>query len=214
MRFSRLVPFLLLFSFPLMAQHSSGAPSSGGGSHSSGGSSGGSVSSSSGHASSGPSSASHVSAESHSRSTTSATRNNLATTSQSTAEKRHFFSLPWHKKSSPELVTWRPTPCLNGHNCTPCRAGSRSGVGMCAPQYASCFAGQSWTGSYCALSQNWWLNDCSGIARQMEAQRRLNDPGQSLIYQQLRNQYQSCLSRRGLQTGFYALNDTRFFNIP
>jgi hypothetical protein len=218
MRLSCLVTFLLLFTFPLLAQHSSGASSSGGGSHSSGASSGGSVSSSSGHASFGSSGVSHASTASHSHSTTSAAKNNLTTTtSQPTAEKHHFFSLPWHKKSSPELVTWRPTPCL-GHNCTPCRAGSRNGVGMCAPQYASCFAGQSWAGSYCAPLQNWWLNDCSGIARQLEAQRRhmqgLNDPGQSLIYQQLRNQYQSCLSRRGLQTGFYALNDTRLFNLP
>lgn len=218
MRLSCLVTFLLFFSFPLLAQHSSGASGSGGGSHSSGASFGGSVSSSSGHASFGSSGASHGSGGSHSRVAAPQTRSNLATTTsqRSPLEKRHFFSLPWHKKTSSQFVSWRPTPCLNGHNCTPCRAGSRSGVGMCSqPQNVSCFAGQAWGGSYC---QNWWGDECAGLASQLEAQRRhmqgLNDPGQSLVYQVLGNQYTSCLSRQGLGLGFYALNDRSLFNIP
>lgn len=213
------ITVLLLASSALLAQHSSGASSSGGGSHSSGGSSAGSFSSGSWHSGSG-SSVSHTSGGSQSRGTTPAAKNNLATTTsqRSGFEKRHFFSLPWHKKSSPQLASWRPVPCFKGQNCTPCAAGSRKGVGMCSqPEDVSCFAGQVWNGSYCA-GQNWRLNDCAGIANQLEAQRRhmqgLNDPGQSLIYRALRNQYLSCLSRQGLGLRFYALNDLSPFNIP
>jgi len=221
MRLSCLVTVFLLISSPLLAQHSSGASGSGGGSHSSSASFGGSVSSGS-HAGSvsASSGASHISGDSHSRGSSPLARNNLATTTsqRSAADKRHLFSLPWHKKSSPAFVSWRPTPCFHGHNCAPCRAGSRSGVGMCGqPQNVSCFTGQVWNGSYCA-GQNWWLNDCTGLANQLDAQRRhmqgLNDPGQSLVYQALRNQYMSCLSRQGLGLGFYALNDMSPFNIP
>jgi len=205
------VTVLLIASSTLLAQHSSGASGSGGGSHSSAPSFSGSVSAGSSHAGSG-SSASHVSAGSHSLARSSSSTINSG---NSVVERRHF-SFPWHKRSSPQLASWRPTPCLHGHNCMPCRAGSRSGVGMCTqPQNVSCFAGQVWNGSFC-VSQNWWSNDCAALASQLEAQRRrmrgLNDPGQSLIYQQLRNQYLSCLSRRGLGLGSYALNDMSLFN--
>ena len=40
--------------------------------------------------------------------------------------------------------------------------------------------------------------------------RGRNDPGQSLIYQVLRRQYESCMSRFGLaSSGSFAFNDTR-----
>jgi hypothetical protein len=212
------ITILLLVASPTpFAQHSSSASSSGGGSHSSAASFGGSGS---GHASFASPGASHISGSLSSRGGAPAARNNLAPTASRPAatEKKHF-SFPWHKKSSPQLASWRPTPCFHGRNCTPCQAGSRSGVGMCTPQprNVSCFAGQVWNGSYCA-AQNWWLNDCLGVAGQLEAQRRhmqgLNDPGQSLVYQALRSQYLSCLSRQGFGLGFYALNDMNPFNIP
>jgi len=218
MRLSCLVTVLLLISSTtLLAQHSSGASGSGGGSHgSSGASSGGSVSSGSTHSTS---NASHATGVSHSGTATAAKSNSAKAVSGPVAAQsgKRFFLFPWHKRPSPELASWRPTPCLYGHNCTPCRAGSRSGVGMCSqPQGISCPAGQVWNGSHCA-AQNWWSNDCTALANQLEAQRRhmqgFNDPGQSLVYQQLRNQYLSCLSRRGLDLGFYALNDVSLFNI-
>lgn len=211
MRHSGLViAVLLVVSTSVCAQHYSGGSSSGSSSHSGASftASPSSVSSSSGSAlshtaSAGPHNSASASSGSRNVPAKSASDPSAAT------EKRHLFSLPWHKKAAPQFETarWERFPCVAGRTA------------MCtAPRNASCRRGQTWNGFSCS-APNWQFNDCTGLASQVEAQRRhmqgLNDPGQSLVYETLRNQYQSCLSRGGRGAfGFYALSDFNPFYIP
>ena len=71
-----------------------------------------------------------------------------------------------------------------------------------------CSVGQYWNGSSCLQYQ---FGNCSELARRL-AEERLNiqgqnDPGESLRYQLLRNQYEQCLRRSRGAFGAYALND-------
>jgi hypothetical protein len=223
MRLSGLaVAVLFLFSSILLAQHSSGVFSSGGGFHSSSGSIGGHASSGSSHSASGAahasSGATHNSGDTAMGARDRSTK--AAALSAAKLEKRHFFSFPWHKKPTLQHAYWQTRPCVKGHNCVPCAPGSHGAAGMCTPQPPNvlCLPGQGWNGLGCT-PQTWWVNDCTALAAQLEAQKRhmrgLNDPGQSLIYQVLRNQYLSCLARGGLGVfSFYAFNDPSIFYTP
>jgi hypothetical protein len=79
----------------------------------------------------------------------------------------------------------------------------------------ACGVGQYWNGSSCWQYQ---FGDCSELARRL-AEERLNmhgqnDPGDSLRYQLLRQQYDQCLRRSGGAFGAYALNDGLLFDTP
>jgi hypothetical protein len=107
----------------------------------------------------------------------------------------------------------RPVRCLRGP-CPVCPPGeSRNGGGACTVASNACPGGQSWNGFAC--NTQYWLNDCSALANLLEAQRRQmlgrNDPGQSLIYRLLSEQYQSCLSQNH---GLWSYNSASLFDTP
>jgi len=238
---SLVVAVLLLVSTVLLAQHSfagggsslgggvsSGGLSGGGASHS-GSSGSGSVSSS--HGGSGGSGSSHGSSSAssssgrsgagsgHSASTRSSTGSGnsirakanppthvLEPASSAIHEKKGFWGFLRHKKPAPPQQAWIAPPkhCKKGQYCP-----------------STCQAGYAWNGLACGVQYEpyWWFNSCSSLAAQLEAQReRLRehpDPGESLIYRTLMDQYQLCLQRYGLAPfSFYALDEANLFGIP
>jgi hypothetical protein len=221
-RFGFVVASILLVSTVLFAQHTSGSSSasfSGSSSAAASHSSGGSFAASSGshYASTSSTHTSAASASSHSQSTRVSTTKGAPQPERKST--RSFFH-PFRKPKPVEHAQFPRRPCFKG-NCSICPPGqSANGRGLCVVMANTCQAGLVWNGFSCG--QNWWFNDCSYLAAQLAAQRRhmqgLNDPGQSLIYQTLRTQYDSCLARGGFEGfggfSFYALNDGSFLDMP
>ncbi len=209
MRLSRLVgAAILLLSVTLLAQHASGggggsssASSAGASSHSSFGGSSSSVAS---HVSS-----THVSGTSHGSSSISSSstqsKSNLRTpvkdSANAKAEKKGFFSFMRHKKPAPvtpaEADFKRRVPCKKGQPCNVCPGGgTRNSAGNCGyPQI--CSTGLGWNGFACG--SQYGFSNCRILADQITAlQGQMagkNDPGLSLRYQLLREQYEQCLAR-------------------
>jgi len=219
MRLSGLVvAAILLVSVTLLAQHSSGGGgSSSGGSH--GGYSGASssyVNSAGSHTSSG--SASHVasaSASSHPSpsSKVSSTKGNAALEKKSSRSLLHPFRKP---KLVQSAEFKRPVRCLKGP-CPVCPLGqSRDGNGACVVANNVCSSEQSWNGFACAVP--YWSNGCEALAEQLAVEERemrgQNDPGQSLRYRVLQDQYEQCLMRSRLPFGTYAFDDAILFDLP
>ena len=237
MRLSALVIVsILLLSSTLIAQRtsssgssaSSGGSSSSGASHSSysGGSSSSASSASSHNSSSSASSAnSHnsSSSSSHVASTGAASSRSLpsfkvASTRETAAPEKRSTRTFWHpfRKAQPVRAEFRHPPRCLKQPCAVCPAGGSRKGGACVVASNVCPAGQSWNGISCGAQ--YWFRDCSDLARQLEAQRRQmrgqNDPGQSLFYQILQRQYESCMARFGLAPfGSFALNDTRLEDV-
>jgi len=235
---SLVVAVLLLVSTVLLAQHSfaSGGSSPGGGVSSGGLSGGASHSGSSGsgsvsssHGGSGGSGSSHGSSSAssssgrsgagsgHSASTRSSTGSGNSIRAKanppthvlepsSIHEKKGFWGFLRHKKPAPPQQAWIAPPkhCKKGQYCP-----------------STCQAGYAWNGLACGVQYEpyWWFNSCSSLAAQLQAQReRLRehpDPGESLIYRTLLDQYQLCLQRSGFAPfSFYALDEANLFGIP
>jgi hypothetical protein len=232
MRLSGLVVAAVLFVSTTLIAHTSGAGGSGGfassgGSSSSsashGGYSGGFSSSSSSSSSSvhsGGSASSHNSSNSvsHVTSTSAGTSHSspstkLSSTKESAApEKRGFFSSLRHPFRKPAPVKTaeflRPPPCLKAP-CAVCPPGqSRNGNGPCVFTSNVCPPWQFGNGFGCG-TQTAWFSNCRALADQLaEQQARMrgqNDPGESLRYQVLKNQYEQCIRRFG--SGFFGSSD-------
>jgi hypothetical protein len=133
--------------------------------------------------------------------------------------EKHWPRTFWHpfRKATPVRTSEfrRPPRCLK-QPCAVCPGGGSRHGGECGIANNVCAGGQSWNGFSC--SPQYWFRDCSALARQLEAQERQmrgrNDPGQSLIYQTLRNQYEQCMARFGLSPlGSFALNDMRMEDV-
>jgi len=74
-----------------------------------------------------------------------------------------------------------------------------------------CAFGQSWNGFACG--GQYWFDDCSALANQLEAERRhmqgQSDPGRALFHRLLLQQYESCLARYG-----YMNSSAFLFDFP
>ncbi len=201
------VASLLLVSATLLAQHSAG-----GGGSSSGGFSGGSSHGGSG---AGGGGSSHVSSGGGSGSASSIGRTGQATAASNARahapesgakpEKKGFFSSLWHKKEPPQSSF-----------CGGRESRNASGACLSSAQTHSCPKGTVWTGfgnGYCGTGYH--FNDCSVLASQLAAQQRhmqgQSDPGQSLFYRLLSEQYQSCLGR---SRGLWSYNRASLFDAP
>ena len=202
MRLSGLVVAAILFvSAALLAQHPSGASgSSTGGSHSS--SSGGSSSSSSASSHNSRSSASHVAG-------TGVAASHLPSSSKLPSAKvnampekqgfRSFLRHPFKRPSPVQTAEFKRPPCRK-EPCAVCPPGeSRNGNGACVVASNVCSTGQFWNGLACGSTQYRFNDDCRALLDELAAQQRQmrgqNDPGQSLRYQSLRQQYEQCLER-------------------
>ena len=107
-------------------------------------------------------------------------------------EKRGFFSFLHHQKPAPALAraAWiNPRfPCKKGQNCV-------------LPPV--CQTGFGWNSYSCGAfyDQYWWFNSCQALAYQLAAEQQLMamaiDPGESVRYQMLMDQYQQCMSLYG-----------------
>jgi len=208
MRLSTLVlAFIVLVSVSvaLLAQHSSGSPgsasfgtsSSGGGSH--GGSSGGSVSTGSSHGSTGSASHSATGSAGASRASSSFKPSQTKATPEPIKKSGRSFFHPFRKKAPLETAEFVPRRCFK-EPCPVCPRGqSRNNAGACVALVNICPYGEYTTGLPC--DTQYWFNDCSDLARQLESQKRdmqgLSDLGESLIYQALLRQYENCLAHRG-----------------
>lgn len=228
MRLSALViviVYILFLSSPLIAEHSSsgggsasssGSTSSGashssfsGGSSSSGGAASSHSFGSSANSASTRSSASHVATGAASSRTLPLPSFKISPTRQNEVQEKRSARTFWHpfRKARPVRTEFhRPIRCLK-QPCAICPPGG-SHKGACAIARNLCGPGQSWNAIAC--SAQYWFHDCSDLARQLEAQRRLmrgnNDPGQSLVYRNLQDQYDQCMERFGLQPfGSFAL---------
>ena len=225
MRLSGLVVAAILFvSATLLAQHSSGAGgSSSGGSHSS--SSGGSSSSSSASSHISSSSASHVAstgvATSHLSPSTKLSSAKLPSAKLPSAkvnaapEKQGFRSFLRHpfKKSVPvQTAEFKRRPCRKAP-CAVCPPGESSNGGACVLPSNICSTGQVWNGFACG-TQYRFNDDCRALLDQLAAQQRQmrgqDDPGQSLRYQSLRQQYEQCLER----SRFHGYSSAALFDAP
>jgi len=213
MRLSGLVVAAILFvSATLLAQHSSGAGgSSSGGSHSS--SSGGSSSSASSHNSSSP--ASHVARTGTAASHSLPSAKLPSSTVSAAPEKKGFRAFLRHpfKKSVPvQTAEFKRRPCRK-EPCAVCPPGGSSNGGACALPSNVCSTGQVWNGFACG-TQYRFNDDCRALLDQLVAQqqqmRGQNDPGQSLRYQSLRQQYEQCLER----SRFHGYSSASLFDAP
>jgi hypothetical protein len=108
-------------------------------------------------------------------------------------EKKGVFSFLHHKKPAPEPTTWiNPRfRCKREQSCG-------------TPTRQVCQTGRVWNSSSCSqYDQYSWFNGCRSLADQLEAERegmRLgNDPGGSLRYRMMLNQYRQCMSRYGTE---------------
>jgi len=198
MRLSSLVvAAILLVSANLLAQHSSAAGgSSSGGSHSS--SSGSSSSSASTHISS--SSASHVASTGAAASHPSPSAKLPSGKINAAPEKQGFRSFlrhPFRKSAPVQTAEYKRRPCRK-EPCAVCPPGESSNGGACVLPSNVCLAGQIWNGFSCG-TQYRFNDDCRALLDQLAAQqqqmRGQNDPGESLRYQSLRQQYEQCLDR-------------------
>ncbi len=218
---------VLLCSVALFAQHSAGSGGSSGGHSGSGASGGGSssvshgsssagshssggVSSSGGHGGSGAGSPVHFSSArtsfagsgvEHGVKDSKGTglnirpgllRGPVAEKVEEKPEKKGIFSFLHHKKPAPqpERATFiAPRPhCRPGQPCF-VRTGCQTKL--------------AWYNSYCSgfYDQYYWFSACQSLADQLARQRQqmrtTNDPGVSLRYQMLEDQYRQCMMRNG-----------------
>ena len=143
----------------------------------------------------------------------------VSTKATAQPEKKSFLSFLRHpqKKRDPLVADLKQPPCRKQPCPVPCPGGGLRGKnGACAVVANSCPLGQSWNGFSCRA---YWSNSCDALARQLEAQRRQmlggSDPGQSLIYRTLRDQYEQCVRRYGYAFfGSYAYNGLSLFDTP
>ena len=137
-------------------------------------------------------------------------------------EKRGFVSflrhpLKKHDLKSTQVATFIQPFCRKKPCPAPCPGGGvRGRNGACVVVANTCSPGQSWSGFACGAYRS---NSCESLAHHLEAQRRQmqsgSDPGQSLIYRTLRDQYDQCLRRYGFASfGSYAFNDLSLFDTP
>lgn len=195
---------VLLFSVALFASHSS----SGGGSHS-------------GSASAGSMASSHSVASSSSHGSSSARTSSASPSKQSARESGpqetkssrsllHPFRKP--KPVQPAVFT-HSWPCLR-RPCPVCPTGeARNGRGACAAVTNACVSAYGFS---CGVQ--YWSNDCSALAHQLEAQRRGTkghfDPSGAVIYRTLLDQYEQCVRRHRFGTfGSLAFNDVNLFGL-
>lgn len=108
-------------------------------------------------------------------------------------EKKGFFSFLHHKKPEPVLATRTNPPfhCKKGQSCR-------------IPIRPACQTGRVWNSSSCLqYDQYSWFDACRSLADQMAAERermRLGgDPGASLRYRMMQNQYGQCVARYGAE---------------
>jgi hypothetical protein len=135
-------------------------------------------------------------------------------------EKKSFASFLRHpfKKSMPVATAEFKRPPCGKKPCPVCPPGeSRNGGGACGVVNNVCSSGQSFNGFACGTQ--YWFDDCRALADQLAMQERQmreqNDPGQSLRYHLLQNQYEQCLSRFSLEPfGAYIFNDVRLLDVP
>ncbi len=214
MRLSCLVVIVfLLAAVSLRAEHSAGggsSSSSGSSSHSSSssGSSGHSSSSSSSHVgSTGGSGSSRGTFGSSSQPGTPRTPAPKSNSSAKT-ERKSFFSFLRHHKTVPAsafLANARWPICRNGMHCG-CLAGSRNRQCIYPTQFAPCSAGALWNNYGCG--SQYWFSGCRLLADQLSALQSemsmQNDPGLSLRYRLLRDEYERCLQR----SRFFAFDAT------
>jgi hypothetical protein len=122
-----------------------------------------------------------------------------------------------HDAKSTAVADLRQPPCRKKPCPAPCPGGgTRGSNGACPIAAYSCSPGQFGNGYGCSM---YWSNDCSALARQLEAQRRQmqggSDPGQSLIYRMLRDQYEQCARRYGFAPfSSYTFSDAPLFDVP
>ncbi len=118
-------------------------------------------------------------------------------------EKKGFFSFLHHKKPAPGLasLTNPPSRCKKGQSC------------RIRP---ACQTGRAWNSSSCAqYDQYSWFDACRSLADRLAAERermRLGgDPGASLRYQMMQNQYRQCMARYGAEPfSSYLFSDASF----
>lgn len=142
----------------------------------------------------------------------------VSTKAPAQPEKRSLVSFLRHplKKHEPVVAALRQPPCRQKPCPVPCPGGGLRGKnGACVVTTNACLLGQPWNGACGA----YWSNSCDALARQLEAQRRHmqsgSDPGESLIYRTLRDQYDQCLGRYGYASfGSYTFNDLGLFDTP
>jgi hypothetical protein len=112
---------------------------------------------------------------------------------------RSFLRHPFKRPSPVQTVEFkRPAPCLK-KPCALCPPGGSRNGGACVVASNVCSAGQFWNGFACGSTQYRFNDDCRALLDELAAQQRQmrgqNDPGQSLRYQSLRQQYEQCLER-------------------
>jgi hypothetical protein len=115
-------------------------------------------------------------------------------------ERKGFFSSlrhPFRKPGPVQTAEFKRRPCRK-EPCAVCPPGESRNGGACVVLGSVCPAGLVWNGFACG--SRYWLNDdCRALAEQLAEQQRQmrgqNDPGQSLRYQLLRQQYEQCLER-------------------
>jgi hypothetical protein len=120
-------------------------------------------------------------------------------------EKKGLFSFLHHKKPAPEPATFTNPRhhCKTGQICT-------------GPVPVSCQTGRFWKTSSCAqYDQYSWFGACRALADELtteqERMRLDNDPGESLRYQMLLNQYRQCMGRfGGAPFSSYLFSDASF----
>lgn len=108
-------------------------------------------------------------------------------------EKKGVFSFLHHKKPAPE-------PAIPINPRFQCKKGQSCGV----PIRAACQTGRAWNSSSCPqYDQYSWFDACRSLADRLAGERermRLgNDPGESLRYQMMQDQYRQCRSRYGAE---------------
>ena len=120
-------------------------------------------------------------------------------------EKKGLFSFLHHKKPAPEPASFTNPRlhCKTGQSCR-------------GPVPVSCQTGRFWKTSSCAqYDQYSWFGACRALADQLtteqERMRLDNDPGESLRYQMLLNQYRQCMGRfGGTPFSSYLFSDASF----
>jgi len=130
-------------------------------------------------------------------------------------EKQGFGSFLRHpfKKSAPvQTAEFKRRPCRKGP-CAVCPPGESSTGGACRLPGNMCSTGLFLNGFACG-TQYRFNDDCRVLAEQLAEQQRQmrgqNDPGQSLRYQSLRQQYEQCVER----SRFHGYSSASLFDAP
>lgn len=120
-------------------------------------------------------------------------------------EKKGVFAFLHHKKPAPEPAA-RINPWFH------CKKGQSCGV----PTRRVCQTGRVWNSSSCSQYDRYsWFDACRSLSDQLDAERerlRLGtDPGGSLRYQSMLNQYRQCMNRYGAEPfSSYLFGDASF----